>query len=66
MKELIELCLHILLIGSIGMLSYSLGRRKEKNEMFEEKKKAIAEIRRLRDSLNSSGVVDRLHNRFRR
>lgn len=66
MNDLIISGLIALLIGSVGTLSYMLGRKAEKNEDFEEKKKTMAEVRRLRTSLNDPDVVKRLHDTFKR
>lgn len=66
MNDLILSGLIALLIGAVGTLSYNLGRKAEKNADFEEKKKTMAEVRRLRDSLNNSDVVEQLHERFKR
>lgn len=66
MNDLIVSGLLALLIGAVGVLSYNLGRKAEKNADFEEKKKTMAEVRRLRDSLNNSDVVEQLHERFKR
>ncbi len=54
------------LIATVGWLSYNLGRGKEQNASFEEKKKTVAEVRRLRASLDDPAVVERLHDRFKR
>lgn len=66
MNDLIVSGLLALLIGAVGVLSYNLGRKAEKNADFEEKKKTMAEVRRLRTSLNDTDVVERLHDRFKR
>mgnify|MGYP005968989335 FL=1 len=66
MNDLIVSGLLALLIGAVGVLSYNLGRKAEKNADFEKKKKTMAEVRRLRDSLNDPDVIKQLHNRFKR
>ncbi len=66
MNDLIISSLISLLIGAVGILSYNLGKKAEKNEDFEEKKKTIAEVRRLRASLDDPDVVKRLHDTFKR
>lgn len=66
MNDLIVSGLLALLIGAVGTLSYNLGRKAEKNADFEEKKKTMAEVRRLRDSLDDSDVIKQLHDRFKR
>ncbi len=66
MNDLIVSGLLALLIGAVGTLSYNLGRKAEKNADFEKKKKTMAEVRRLRTSLNDPDVVERLHDRFKR
>lgn len=66
MNDLILFGLIALLICSVGTLSYMLGRKAEKNEDFEEKKKTMAEVRRLRASLDDPAVVKRLHDTFKR
>lgn len=66
MTDLIISGLLALLIGAVGTLSYNLGRKAEKNADFEKKKKTMAEVRRQRDSLNNSDVVEQLHERFKR
>ena len=55
-----------LLISAVGLLSYGLGKRTERNALFEEKKKTMEEVRRLRDSLSDPAVINELHNRFKR
>lgn len=66
MNDLIISGLISLLIGAVGILSYNLGKKAEKNEDFEEKKKTMEEVRRLRTSLNDPDVVKRLHDTFKR
>ncbi len=66
MNDLIISGLIALLIVAIGALSYHLGKKAEKNADFEKKKKTMAEVRRLRASLNDPAVVKRLHDRFKR
>lgn len=66
MNDLIISSLISLLIGAVGILSYNLGKKAEKNEDFEEKKKTMEEVRRLRTSLNDPDVVKRLHDTFKR
>lgn len=66
MTDLIISGLLALLIGAVGVLSYNLGRKAEKNADFEKKKKTMAEVRRQRASLNNSDVVEQLHDRFKR
>ena len=53
MNDLIISGLIALLIGSVGTLSYMLGRKAEKNEDFEEKKKTMEEVRHLRAVLEA-------------
>ena len=66
MSEAILTGLIALLMGAVGLLSYTLGKRTQKNATFETKEKTMAEIRHLRDSLSDPAVVDELHNRFKR
>ncbi|MGN1078894.1 MAG: hypothetical protein ACI4TE_01840 [Alphaproteobacteria bacterium] len=66
MNDLIISGLIALLIGAVGVLSYNLGKRTERNADFEEKKKTMAEVRRLRDSLNDPDAIKQLHDRFKR
>lgn len=66
MNDYIVSCLISLLIGAVGLLSYILGRKVEKNADFEEKEEAMAEVRRIRGCLDNPDVVDELHDRFRR
>lgn len=66
MNDYIVSCLISLLIGAVGLLSYILGRKVEKNADFEEKEAAMAEVRRIRSCLDNPDVVDELHDRFRR
>ena len=66
MNDLIISGLIALLIVAIGALSYHLGKKAEKNADFEKKKKTMAEVRRLRASLNDPAVVKRLRDRFKR
>lgn len=66
MSDFILSGLIALLIGAVGLLSYVLGRKVEKNAEFAEKEAAEAEVRRLRGSLSDPDVVDRLHEKFKR
>ena len=66
MNDLIISGLFALLIGAVGTLSYNLGRKAEKNADFANKEKTMAEVRRLRTSLDDPAVVERLHDRFKR
>lgn len=66
MNDIVLSGLIALLIGAVGLLSYVLGKKVEKNAEFAEKEAAEAEIRRLRDSLSDPDVVERLHEKFKR
>lgn len=66
MNDVIMSGLVALLIGAIGVLSYCLGRKVEKNDEYEEKETAAAEVRRVRASLADPDTVDRLHDTFKR
>jgi len=66
MSDLILTGLIALLMSAVGILSYALGRKVERNADFKEKESAMAEVRRLRASLDDSAVVERLHNTFKR
>ncbi|MBR1778159.1 MAG: hypothetical protein IJ752_06210 [Alphaproteobacteria bacterium] len=66
MSDLILTGLIAALIGAVGILSYILGKRTERNADFEKKEKTLAEVRRLRASLDDSSVVERLHNKYKR
>ncbi|MBR1777918.1 MAG: hypothetical protein IJ752_04960 [Alphaproteobacteria bacterium] len=66
MNDLILTGLIAALIGAVGLLSYALGRKVERNADFKEKEATMAEVRRLRASLDDSAVVERLHERYRR
>lgn len=66
MTDLIMTSLAALLIGAIGVLSYCLGRKVEKNDEYKEKETAAAEVRRVRASLADPDTVDRLHDAFKR
>ena len=66
MSDLIMSGLIALLMGVVGLLSYFLGKRTERNADFEKKEKTLAEVRRLRDSLSDPDVVERLHEKFKR
>lgn len=66
MNDVVLSGLTALLVGAVGVLSYVLGRKVEKNAEFAEKEAAEAEIRRLRDSLSDPDVVERLHEKFKR
>ena len=66
MSDLILSGLIALLIGTVGLLSYFLGKRTERNANFEEKKKTMDQVRRIRGTLDDPDVVERLHNRFKR
>lgn len=66
MSDLILSGLIALLMGAVGLLSYFLGKRTERNADFEKKEKTVAEVRDLRNSLSDSSVVDELHNKYKR
>lgn len=66
MNDVVLSGLMALLVGAVGVLSYVLGRKVEKNAEFAEKEAAEAEICRLRDSLSDPDVVERLHEKFKR
>lgn len=66
MSDLILSGLIALLIGAVGLLSYFLGKRTERNANFEEKKKTMDQVLRVRDTLDDPDVVERLHDRFKR
>lgn len=66
MNDVIMSGLVALLIGAIGVLSYFLGKKVEKNDEYEEKETAAAEVRRVRASLADPDTVDRLHDTFKR
>ena len=48
MNDLILIGLIAALIGAVGLLSYNLGKRTERNADFEKKEKTLAEVRDLR------------------
>ncbi len=66
MSDLILSGLIALLMGAVGLLSYFLGKRTERNADFEKKEKTVAEVRDLRNSLSDPSVVDKLHNKYKR
>ena len=66
MSDLILSGLIALLMGTVGLLSYFLGKRTERNANFEEKKKTMDQVRRVRGTLDDPDAVERLHNRFKR
>ena len=66
MSDLFLTGLISLLIGAVGLLSFTLGRKVEKNADFAKKKEAADEVRRLRDRLSDPAVADRLHEKFKR
>lgn len=66
MSDLILSGLIALLMGAVGLLSYFLGKRTERNADFEKKEKTVAEVRDLRNSLSDPSVVDELHNKYKR
>lgn len=66
MSDLIVSSLIALLVGSVGVLSYFLGRKVESNDIFEEKAQTAQEIRRIRSCIDNHDVVEQLHSRFKR
>lgn len=66
MNDVVLSGLMALLVGAVGVLSYCLGRKVEKNDEYEEKETAAAEVRRVRASLADPDTVDRLHDAFKR
>lgn len=66
MSDLIMSGLAALLMGAVGILSYFLGKRTERNANFEKKEKTLAEVRDLRNGLSDPSVVDELHNKYKR
>lgn len=66
MSDLIMSGLAALLMGAVGVLSYFLGKRTERNADFEKKEKTLAEVRDLRNGLSNPSVVDELHNKYKR
>lgn len=66
MNDVVLSGLMALLVGAVGVLSYCLGRKVEKNDEYEEKETAAAEVRRVRASLADHDTVDRLHDAFKR
>ena len=66
MNDLILTGLIAALIGAVGILSYFLGKRTERNANFEKKEKTLAEVRDLRNGLSDPSVVERLHDKYKR
>ncbi|MGN1080038.1 MAG: hypothetical protein ACI4TE_07705 [Alphaproteobacteria bacterium] len=66
MNDLILIGLIAALISAVGLLSYNLGKRTERNADFEKKEKTLAEVRDLRNGLSDPAVVERLHDTFKR
>ena len=66
MSDLILFGLIAFLMGAVGLLSYLLGKMTERNANFEEKKKTMDQVRRVRGTLDDPDVVERLHKRFKR
>lgn len=66
MSDLIMSGLAALLMGAVGILSYFLGKRTERNANFEKKEKTLAEVRDLRNGLSDPSIVDELHNKYKR
>lgn len=66
MSDLIMSGLIALLMGVVGLLSYFLGKRTERNADFEKKEKTLAEVRDLRNGLSDPAVVKRLHDKYKR
>lgn len=66
MNDVVLSGLMALLVGAVGVLSYCLGRKVEKNDEYEKKETAAAEVRRVRASLADPDTVDRLHDAFKR
>lgn len=55
-----------LLIGAVGLLSYNLGKRTERNADFKKKADAIRIANAARDSLRDLATVERLHDKYKR
>ena len=66
MSDLFLTGLISLLIGAVGLLSYFLGRRTERNADFEKKEKTLAEVRDLRSGISDPAIVSRLHDKYKR
>ena len=66
MSDVVLSGLTVLLIGAVCVLSYMLGKKIEKNEEYEKKKKTLDQVRRIRGDLSDPDVVDRLHEKFKR
>lgn len=66
MSDLILFGLIAFLMGAVGLLSYFLGKRTERNANFEEKKKTMDQVRRVRGTLDDPDVVERLHAVYKR
>lgn len=66
MNDVVLSGLMALLVGAIGVLSFCLGKKVEKNDEYEEKETAAAEVRRVRASLADPDTVARLHDTFKR
>lgn len=66
MSDLILSGLITLLIGAVGLLSYNLGKRTERNAEYDRKTDALRTANAARDSLRDPAVVERLHERYRR
>lgn len=55
-----------LLMGAVGLLSYNLGKRTERNAEYDRKTDALRTANAARASLRDPAVVERLHERYRR
>lgn len=66
MTDLILYGLIALLTGAVGLLSYFLGKRTERNAEYNRKADALRTANAARDSLRDPSVVERLHERYRR
>ena len=66
MTDLILYGLIALLTGAVGILSYHLGKKAERNADFEKKTETLAEVRNLRNRLSDPSTVERLHEKYKR
>ena len=66
MTDLIMTSLIALLMGAVGILSYFLGKRTERNAEYNRKTDALRTANAARDSLRDPAVAERLHDKYKR
>lgn len=66
MSDLILSGLIALLMGAVGILSYNLGKRTERNAEYDRKTDALRTANAARASLRDPAVAERLRDKYKR